>query len=136
MDGRAEKSLQVQGVYVLQDGVCTSGKLRVSSGLAVAFPVGDRRAPNALALNTTQESKMSQSVHAEIGKIYTTNADRQRAIGTIGVVQTSCTTPGRWQNLRRNRQGGVVVVGGGWGLGEAECLREHALCDAVSFSWL
>ena len=58
LDGRAEKSLQVQGVCVLQ-------------------------------LHMTQkESKMSEVVHAEIGKIHTTNVDRRRAIRTIGVVQT------------------------------------------------
>ena len=98
LDGRAEKRLQAQGVCVLQ-------------------------------LRTTQkESKMSESVHAEIGKIYTTNADRQRAIGTIGVVQTSCTTPERWQNLRRNRRGGVVGLGDASGAhGEDECLH----CDSL-----
>ena len=47
LDGRAEKSLQAQGVCVLQVGVGTSGELRVSSGLAVALnPAGNRWAPN------------------------------------------------------------------------------------------
>ena len=135
MDGRAEKSLQVQGVCVLQVGVGTSGKLRVSSGLVVAFnPAGNRGAPNAPVLNKTQEkSKMSQSVHAEIGNIYIyiyciTNADQQRAIRTIGWVQTSCTTPYRWQNSRRNSRGGVVGAGGCLGLGQTIDPCRGVLC--------
>ena len=105
LDGRAEKSLQAQGVCVLQVGVGNSGILRVSSGSAVAVnPARNQWAPNALVLNKTQgKSKMSQSAHAEIKKISCiTNAVRQRAIRTIGWVQTSCTTPYRWQNSRRN----------------------------------
>ena len=137
LDGRAEKSLQAQGVCVLQVGVCTSGKLRVSSGLAVASPVGDRGAPNALALNTTQEeSKMSELAHAEIGKIHANTDHRQRAVRTIGAMQTSCIAAKRQQNPQRNCRGGVV---GPWrrlvGQGRLSP-RAHTLCDAVSFSWL
>ena len=111
MDGRAEKSLQVQGVCVLQVGVGNSGILRVSSGSAVAVnPARNRWAPSALVLNKTQEtSKISQSVHAEIRKRYCiTNAVQQRAIRTIGWVQTSCATPYRYQSSRRNSRGGLV----------------------------
>ena len=130
MDGRAEKSLQVQGVCVLQVGVCTSGKLRVSSGLAVAFPVGDRGAPNALALNTTQEeSKMSESVHAEIKKVLQTNAGRQRASRTIGAVQTSCIVPDRQQIPWSRHQGGVVGRGGALGAG---CSKMRCGSSSVS----
>ena len=116
LDGRAEKSLQVQGVCVLQVGVGNSGILRVSSGLAgAANPVGDRWAPNALVLNKTQEqSKMSQSVHVEIKKIGQTGADRQRANRAIGEMPTSGISTYSQRNPRRNRQGGVVHSGDGF----------------------
>ena len=38
LDGRAEKSLQLQGVCVLQVGVCTGGELRVSTGFHCRLP--------------------------------------------------------------------------------------------------
>ena len=136
MDGRAEKSLQVQGVCVLQVGVGNSGILRVSSGSAVAVnPARNRWAPNALVLNKTQEqSKMSQSVHVKIGKVdATTNADRRRVIRTIGVVQPSCITPERWQNPGRNRQGGVVDLGDGSRGPGGNGLRDNSLCASVSY---
>ena len=66
--------------------------------------------PNAVITNRTQQmSKMSELAHAENGKIYCiTNADRPRAIRTIGGTQPSCVKPDRWQKPRRNRRGGVV----------------------------
>ena len=71
---------------------------------------------------------MSQLAHAEIGKRHTANADRQRASGTIGVVQPSCITPDRQQNPRRKGQGGVVNTGAlfpglGFGLRDGDSLR-------------
>ena len=55
---------------------------------------------------------MSQSAHAEIGKRHTANADRQRASGTIEVVQPSCITPDRQRQISwRKGQGGVVTDG-------------------------
>ena len=66
--------------------------------------------PNAVITNRTQQkSKMSELAHANIGKIYClTNADRPRAIRTIGGTQPSCVKPDHWQKPRRNRRGGVV----------------------------
>ena len=75
---------------------------------------------------------MSESVHAEIGKIHTTNVDGRRAIRTIGVVQPSCITPGSWQIPWRSRRGGVVGPGQRL-VGQGRLSpRVNMLCDAVS----
>ena len=97
LDGRAEKSLQVQGVCVLQ-------------------------------LHTAQsESKMSELAHAEIKKILPTNAGRQRASRTIGVVQPSCIAPDRQRNPWSKHQGGVV----GCGVGFAHGLEKGSACVVI-----
>ena len=76
LDGRAEKSLQAQGVCVFQVAdTCDPSKGQV-------------------ALRITQdESKMSESVHAEFMNRRATNEHRQRATRTIGAMQTSCIAP-------------------------------------------
>ena len=111
LDGRADKSLQAQGVGLSQVGIGRNGILRVSSGSDNSVnPAGNRWAPNAPLTNTTQKkSKMSELAHAEIGKIDTAvNAVGQRASRTIGAMQTSCIAPKRQQNPQRNCRGGVV----------------------------
>ena len=119
MDGRAEKSLQVQGVCVLQVGVGKSGILRVSSGSDNSVnPAGNRWAPNALVLNKTQdESKMSQSAHAEIKKSWAHTAEQiPWRIGQGGVVgrafhaKQTCGLAMESDNvLRCVRDPGVVI---------------------------
>ena len=100
MDERAEKSLLAQGVCSLVvAGTCDTSKGQV------AHPTKQ------------DESKMSQLAHVEIGKRHTANADRQRAIGTIGVVQPSCIAPDRQRNPWSKHQGGVVGCGAGFAHG-------------------
>ena len=55
---------------------------------------------------------MSESAHAEIGKIHANTDHRRRAVRTIGAMQTSCIAPKRQQNPQRNCRGGVVGPGG------------------------
>ena len=137
LDGRAEKSLQAQGVCLLQVGIGKSGILRVSSGSDNSVnPAGNRRAPNAVIANKTQhnKSKMSELAHAEIGKIDTaTNAGRQRVQRTIGAMQTS-VSPDRRRSSWQQAQGGVVsslvrfVANGNDWLGVTACGCDRALC--------
>ena len=135
MDGRAEKSLQVQCVCVLQVGVGKSGILRVSSGSD--NPVNHARnrwASNASITNITQtNSKMSELAHAEIGKIDTaTNAVGQRGRRTIGTMQTSCIAPERRQNRWQQAQGGVVGPVGGLGQWDrSDCDRDCCVSQSV-----
>ena len=132
LDGRAEKSLQAQGVCLLQVGVGKSGILRVSSGSDNSVnPARSRWSPNASITNITQQkSKMSELAHAEIGKIDTaTNAVGQRGRRTIGAMQTSCIAPKRRQNPWQQAQGGVVdqfgsLCGQGDQLGGIDCVDE------------
>ena len=88
LDGRAEKSLQAQGVcsLVVADTCCPSKG-------QVAHPTKQ------------SESKMSELAHAEFMKTHAATEHRQRANRTIGVMQPSCITPDRRQIPSRSRQG-------------------------------
>ena len=104
LDGRAEKSLQVQGVCVLQLHTAQS------------------------------ESKMSELAHAEIGKIHATTDHRQRATRTIGAMQPSCIAPKRQQNPQRNCRGGVVGPCGNLAKGREDVIScGCVLCVSVKY---
>jgi len=119
LDGRAEKSLQAQGVCVLQ----------------VADTCGPSK--GQVALRTAQsESKMSESAHAEFMKIHATTKHRQRAIRTIGAMQTSCIAPERQQNPQRNCRGGVVGQCGSLVDGVSSGDRDRVLQVSVGYKTL
>ena len=125
LDGRADKSLQAQGVGLSKVGIGRNGILRVSSGSDNSVnPAGIRRAPNAVVTNQIQHntSKNLELAHADIivGKLkcitekYTLHSTRP-----IGRAQTSCVRPNWWWYSRREAIGNVHR------LVHAQCICGH-----------
>jgi len=116
LDGRADKSLQAQGVGLSKVGIgrAPSGILCVSSGSDNSVnPAGIRRAPNAVVTNQIQHntSKNLELAHAKVivGKL---NCITEKYIShytrPIGSTPTSGVRPNWWCYPRRKCRGEAI----------------------------
>ena len=118
LDGRADTSLQVQGIGLSKVGIGSvpRGILCVSSGSDNSVnPVGMQRAPNAADPKKIQynKSKNSELAHAKVivGRLkYITEKSISHYTRPIGSTPTSGVRPNWWWYPRRKCRGEAVTT--------------------------